>query len=119
MTNTDGTGATVPPWKVFSLNGVLAIMSKTDREIIHWSGFDASSFDDATNRANAALIVRAVNRDSQFEAMVGALRSASAQCGNVIYNCEQRPADNQRHLDSWRGVKEFVDAALLNAKAPT
>jgi hypothetical protein len=34
-----------------------------------------------------------------------ALKSISSQCGNVIYNCEQRPADNQRHLDSWRGCE--------------
>ena len=41
-----------------------------------------------------------------------ALKSASVQCGNVIYNCEQRPADNQRHLDSWKSVKDFIDIAL-------
>ena len=45
------------------------------------------------------------------EALTTALKSVSAQCANVIFNCEQRPADNQRHLDSWRGVKEFADAA--------
>jgi len=41
-----------------------------------------------------------------------ALRSVSTQCGNVIFNCEQRPADNDRHLSSWKGVKEYADAAL-------
>lgn len=41
-----------------------------------------------------------------------ALRSASNQCGNVIFNCEQRPADNERHLSSWRGVKDYIDVAL-------
>lgn len=40
------------------------------------------------------------------------IRSISNQCGNVIYNCEQRPADNERHLSSWKGVKEYADAAL-------
>ena len=44
-----------------------------------------------------------------------ALKSASIQCGNVIYNCEQQPADNERHLSSWRSVKEFIDAALVSA----
>lgn len=39
------------------------------------------------------------------------LKSVAAQCGNVIYNCEQVPADNERHLSSWRGVKEFAEAA--------
>lgn len=46
-----------------------------------------------------------------------ALKSASAQCGNVIYNCEQRPADNERHLSSWKGVKESIDAALNQRNA--
>jgi hypothetical protein len=54
--------ATEGTWKVFDLNGVIAIMTtETEREIIHWTGFDASAFDDATNRANANLIVDAVN----------------------------------------------------------
>lgn len=44
--------------------------------------------------------------------LTNALISVSTQCGNVIYNCEQAPADNRRHLDSWKGVKDFVDAAL-------
>ncbi len=34
---------------------------------------------------------------------------------NVIYNCEQKPADNRRHLDSWCSVKAFIDTALRNA----
>lgn len=41
-----------------------------------------------------------------------ALKSISSQCSNVIFNCEQRPADNERHLSSWRAVKEYADAAL-------
>jgi len=40
-----------------------------------------------------------------------ALRSVATQCGNVIYNCEQRPADNERHLSSWRGVKDFAEGS--------
>ncbi len=47
--------------------------------------------------------------------LVKALESASIQCGNVIYNCEQKPADNRRHLDSWCSVKAFIDTALRNA----
>lgn len=62
-----------------------------------------------TQKANAAFIVLAVNN---HDALVKALQSASQQCGNVIFNCEQRPADNERHLSSWRGVKEYIDAAL-------
>lgn len=54
--------ATNLPWKVFSLNGVLEIQSaETERAIIHWSGFDASAFDDRVNKANANLICEAVN----------------------------------------------------------
>jgi len=49
---------------------------------------------------------------AENERLTAALKSASAQCGNVIFNCEQRPADNARHLSSWRGVKEFCDATL-------
>jgi len=49
---------------------------------------------------------------TQNDVLVKALKSASVQCGNVIYNCEQRPADNQRHLDSWKSVKDFIDIAL-------
>jgi hypothetical protein len=65
--------------------------------------------------ANAAFILKAVNN---HEALVKALQSASAQCGNVIFNCEQRPADNERHMNSWRGVKEFIDASLAQAGFP-
>lgn len=43
-----------------------------------------------------------------------ALQSVSTQCGNVIFNCEQRPAGNERHLQSWRSVKEFADASLTD-----
>ena len=48
----------------------------------------------------------------RIDVLKDALRSISTQCGNVIFNCEQRPADNDRHLASWKGVKEFTEAAL-------
>lgn len=73
------------------------------------------TIDPETARANARFIQMAVNN---HDALIAALRSASAQCGNVIYNCEQRPADNQRHLDSWKGVKDFIDAHLSQVTSP-
>lgn len=73
------------------------------------------------SEADADFIVLAVNNHdaltTEVERLRTALRSASTQCGNVIYNCDQRPADNARHLDSWRSVKEFIDTAL-SADAP-
>jgi hypothetical protein len=65
---------------------------------------------------DAALLVEAVNSHAALKARITELekhlKSVSSQCGNVIYNCEQRPADNERHLSSWRAVKEYADAAL-------
>ena len=49
---------------------------------------------------------------AEHERALAALTSISQQCGNVIFNCRQRPADNARHLGSWDGVKAFADAAL-------
>lgn len=58
--------------------------AETDREVIHWTGFDGASFDDATNKANAALIIAAVNSynpspDSKLEAYKKALEEISRQ----------------------------------------
>lgn len=41
-----------------------------------------------------------------------ALRSVSDQCDNVIFNCEQRPSDNETHLRSWRSVRHYVNRVL-------
>lgn len=73
-------------------------------------------------KANQILQTLIGNRDKEVDrlhvekaALVKTLKSASIQCGNVIYNCEQKPADNRRHLDSWCSVKGFIDTALRNA----
>jgi hypothetical protein len=39
------------------------------------------------------------------------LRRAALQCGNVIYNTRQMPADNDRHLASWESVQAFLKTA--------
>lgn len=51
------------------------------------------------------------------DALVKALENASIQCGNVIFNCEQRPAGNEKHLRSWRAVKEYIDGAIVAREA--
>jgi hypothetical protein len=73
---------------------------------------------DAKRRALAIADERAkenVRLRAERDLLVRALESASIQCGNVIFNCEQKPADNRRHLDSWCSVKAFIDTALRNA----
>ena len=50
---------------------------------------------------------------AQLAAMREALRSVDAQCGNVIYNCEQTPVSNDRHLDSWRNVQDYARRSAL------
>lgn len=59
---------TPTPWRVFDMNGTIAIMAgKLERhnEVIHWSGFDASHFPDDV-AANAAFIVKAVNNHDKL-----------------------------------------------------
>jgi hypothetical protein len=52
---------TATPWRVFNKHRVLSIMkANSNREVIHWAGFDSSAFQTA-NQANAAFIVTAVN----------------------------------------------------------
>ena len=51
--------------------------------------------------------------ETQLAAMREALRSVVTQCGNVIYNCEQMPAGNTRHLNSWREVQKYAQSAAL------
>lgn len=71
----------------------------------------------AANRALVKLRDRRLEAaEAQLASARKALQSVSTQCGNVIFNCEQRPADNERHLRSWRGVKKYVDAALTDEK---
>lgn len=53
-----------------------------------------------------------MSKANGVDAALKALQSISAQCGNVIYNCCQRPADNERHLDSWVSVKAYADATI-------
>jgi hypothetical protein len=55
---------------------------------------------------------RALSAASDAARLREALSSVAKQCGNVIYNCEQSPADNERHLASWANVQRFADAAL-------
>lgn len=62
--------STPTPWRVFNENGVISVMeSGSNKEIIHWAGFDSSSFQ-KENLANAQLIVTAVNAHDD---LVGAL----------------------------------------------
>lgn len=72
----------------------------------------------AQKAATEALFIEVRDKHEACKAQLAsarkALQSVSTQCGNVIYNCEQRPADNERHLRSWRGVKDFADAALTD-----
>lgn len=65
-------------------------------------------------KENADLLCKVA---SSHDALVKALENASIQCGNVIFNCEQRPADNEKHLRSWHAVKEYIDAVLASGAA--
>ena len=49
----------------------------------------------------------------EIEQLRRKLRGARSQLGNVIFNCEQHPVDNERILSSLRRVRDFIDAALL------
>jgi hypothetical protein len=60
---------------------------------------------------------RALRAEQERDEAMKALRSVSTQCGNVIFNCTQRSADNERHLSSWRGVKESADSAIRRLSA--
>jgi hypothetical protein len=62
--------------------------------------------------ADARAMIAALSRPDQTERLREALTSASRQCGNVIFNCEQQPASNERHLASWRNIQSFIDRAL-------
>lgn len=56
-------------------------------------------------RARAAIEAPLRKRIAEFEAKID---SAIAQCDNVIFNCEQVPADNAQHLRSWRSLRDFL-----------
>lgn len=45
---------------------------------------------------------------SRISDLEGALRSIVQQCDNVIFNTSQSRADNDRHLRSWRSVRDFA-----------
>lgn len=62
------------PWKAFTKNGVVAVMNANNKEIIHWSGFDASEFSDPTNEANAHLIAAAPELLEALKEAVHALK---------------------------------------------
>lgn len=49
---------------------------------------------------------------AEIERLRVGLKSASIQCGNVIFNCEQQPSSNDRHLASWRLLKDHLDSYL-------
>lgn len=52
---------TPTPWKVFAQGKVTEIIGGDGKPVVRWMGFDDSDRTLATHRANARLIVRAVN----------------------------------------------------------
>ena len=52
---------TKTPWKVFAKGNVTEINGSDGKAVIRWMGFDDSDLTLATHRANARLIVKAVN----------------------------------------------------------
>lgn len=81
-----------------------------------WKGRYESAVKGRAEFRQAYREERAAPPPSPDPVAVKALESLSVQCGNVIFNCEQRPADNARHLASWKGIKEFADAALARIR---
>ena len=69
---------TPTPWELFDDSGVTAIINpracSSKREIVFWTGFDASHYPKQA-KANAAFIVKAVNNHDQ---MVKALEEIEA-----------------------------------------
>jgi hypothetical protein len=55
------TSHTPTPWKVFAQGTVTEIQDDNGKVVISWMGFDDSGITLATHRANARLIVKAVN----------------------------------------------------------
>lgn len=47
-------------------------------------------------------------KDKHIAELERRIASAAAQCDNVIFNCEQVPADNAQHLRSWRSLRDFL-----------
>ena len=52
---------TPTPWKVFAKGNVTEIHDSDGKAVVNWLGFDDSFRTLATHRANARLIVKAVN----------------------------------------------------------
>ena len=68
-------GATPRPWRAFIGSAVVAIMAgRSKKEIVHWRGFDESHFAKACDKANARLIVSAVNSHDANQELLEAAR---------------------------------------------
>ena len=65
--------------------------------------------EDTANGQYAQTADEARERIAELEA---ALRSVAQQCETVIFNCAQHPAANDRHLSSWRSVRDYANQAL-------
>lgn len=102
-------GHTPTPWRLFDENGVLAIKSserQSHNEVIFWTGFDGSHYPKA-NRANAALIVRAVNSHAE---LVKALEEIERGTVAVLLDAELNEQPVSR--DVLKAILEQVRSAL-------
>lgn len=95
------------PWTlIVEDGGAVEIIQDADGNTVH---YDTTYYPSGLTTDDAQHIVSCVNRVAELEA---ALRSVSAQCGNVIFNGEQVPASHERHMATWRSLKRHVDDKL-------
>jgi hypothetical protein len=129
-------GVTPGPWKPFVMNGVRAVM-KDDRELIKWTGFDASDYPEAAAK-NARHIARCdpdtirllLDELSRYreaekryrEALEAAteLERAGVMLANAAFNIDQMGAENvgAQHIRSLKSSQvEWDTAAVVFARA--
>jgi hypothetical protein len=77
---------TPTPWKVFVHGRVTEVHDKDSKAIVSWMGFDEPDRTLATHRANARLIVKAVNAYAAKTAEAEKRKRRSGSVGQSSWN---------------------------------
>ncbi len=97
------------PWKTFIRGRVIEVKPKPfGLPIVGWTGFDESDVPIETHKANARLIVRAVNAHND---LLAACKEARQWLGDA-------PPDGEGEFyDELRRVLSIIDAAIAKGEA--
>lgn len=103
------------PWKSHEeageFYGASAVIRSEKRRVA-----DCGRICDAQARANAALIVRAVNRDHRFEAAIEALEAAGAALMNATNALRRAESNHDVAIELGREALKAVHQAIRDAR---